>query len=78
MECLICGHETNPIDSAGDYEQRACPRCGLYKITRTALTTLEHNGCRLDPDRVRQWVFRQTPTTVPLIDTQIALQLIVI
>lgn len=75
MECRVCGAESNKIDPRGDYEEFACPACGPYKISRTAIGELERHGYRLDPTRTRKWLSQQTPETVPVIDSTLALQL---
>lgn len=75
MQCRICGVETNDIDSGDDYEEYACPDCGPYKVTRTAIATMDNHGVRLDVALTRRWLSQQTPEFIPTIDSELAMRL---
>lgn len=77
MECLICHKPAHSAPSHGDYQECACPECGHYKITRTAIASMESNGFRFDVDLVRNWIASQQGSgEIPVIDWQLASQLI--
>jgi predicted RNA-binding Zn-ribbon protein involved in translation (DUF1610 family) len=76
MECRICRTETNEILPTGDFEEYACPKCGPYKITGSAVAVLEKHGYRLDVDLCREWLAQQGPQAVPVIDSDLAMRLI--
>lgn len=77
MECYICETESNEADPSGDYKQIACPVCGEYKISRTAIQTMENHGWKFDVDLTRRWLASQQGSgTIPMIDSNRAASLI--
>ncbi|AYF87437.1 hypothetical protein D6Z43_09840 [Pseudomonas sp. DY-1] len=56
MKCFICGSEASQGASTGDYEWLACPACGEYKVTRSALELLSKNGWSFNVDESRRWI----------------------
>ncbi|AOE86124.1 hypothetical protein THL1_3576 [Pseudomonas sp. TCU-HL1] len=56
MKCFICGAEASPGASTGDYEWVACPDCGEYKVTRSALELLSKNGWSFNVGEARKWI----------------------
>jgi hypothetical protein len=72
-ECLICHKPANAIPPAGDYEERACPECGHYKISRTALTSMEAQGFTFNIGLMREWLAAQQGSgEIPVINWQVA------
>lgn len=77
MECLICRMPAHRVPPRGDYQECACPECGHYKITRSAIASMESNAFRFDVGRVRGWLSSQQGSgEIPVIDWQQASQLI--
>ena len=76
MECFICGSESSEVLPLGDYRQLACPECGEYKISRTAIKTIENKSLVFDIERTREWLNSFLGTgQIPLIDEAKALGL---
>lgn len=40
VSCQICEEQAERLDHLGDYYHRRCPRCGEYKLTRSASPTV--------------------------------------
>ena len=77
MECFICGTESNEVLPSGDYRQLACPECGEYKISDTAVQTMKNNSWRFDIDLTRRWLASQQGSgTIPIINSDRAASLI--
>lgn len=77
MKCLICGESSAGIDSEGDYEERACPRCGHYRISSAALLLMKAHGWRFDVELTRKWITEHQGTGfIPTIDSNHANRLI--
>jgi len=77
MECFICGTESSEVPSSGDYTRLACPECGEYKISDTAIQTMKNNNYKLDVDLARRWLAMHLGTgEIPLINADRAASLI--
>jgi hypothetical protein len=77
MECLICDLPASDIDVGDDYQERACAKCGHYRITHTALVWMETHGWRFDVKLTRAWLAHQQGSgLIPIIDSQQASVLI--
>ena len=77
MDCFICAQESSEVPSLGDYKRLACPQCGEYKISRTAIDTMETNGRKFDVDLTRRWLASQQGSgNIPLISSDRAASLI--
>jgi hypothetical protein len=77
MNCLICGDPATEIDSDGDYQERACARCGHYRISGTALVLMKAHGWHFDVELTRKWITEHQGTgIIPTIDPNHAARLI--
>lgn len=77
MNCFICEAEAADIPPVGDYFERACPECGHYKISRTAVNLLQINSWSLDVELTRRWLAMHLGTgEIPLITSDRASSLI--
>jgi len=77
MECFICGTESSEVLPLGDYKQLACPECGEYKISDTAIQTMNNNNYKFDVDLARRWLAMHLGTgEIPLINSDRAASLI--
>ena len=77
MECLICKSKANEVTPSGDYKQLACPGCGEYKISGTAIKTIENKRLVFDIQRTREWLNSYLGTgQIPLIDEGKAIRLL--
>lgn len=77
MDCFICQSDATRIDPAGDYQRLACPACGEYTISNTALEEMRKNGFKFNVEIARQWLNRYLGTgEIPRIDTATAMKLI--
>ncbi|POZ99554.1 hypothetical protein C4E44_34405 [Pseudomonas sp. MWU12-2312b] len=77
MTCLICGEPATVIDTDGDYDERACPSCGHYRITDTALILMDAHDWNFDVDLARKWISEHQSTRfIPTIDSHQAGRLI--
>ena len=77
LECFICGTESNEVLPSGDYRQLACPECGEYKISDTAVQTMKNHNYKFDVDLTRRWLaIQQGSGTIPLINSDRAASLI--
>lgn len=72
-ECLICQKPARRVPPQGDYEERACPECGYYKMTRSALASMEARGFTFDVGLMRDWLAAQQGSgEIPVISWQVA------
>lgn len=77
MKCFICYEPAAKIESDGDYEESACPKCGHYRVTGTALALMKTHEWRFDVELARKWVVeRQSFGAMPVIDSHQAALLI--
>lgn len=77
MECFICATESNEGPSSGDYKQIACPACGEYKISGTAIALFNEYNWKFDVDLTRQWLASQQGSgVIPVIESNRAALLI--
>jgi hypothetical protein len=77
MSCLICDEPAAVIDAGGDYQERAWPKCGHYRVTGTALVLMHGHGWRFDVELTRKWIEQQQGSgTIPSIDSNQAPRLI--
>jgi len=77
MECFICATDSSEVPSSGDYKQLACPDCGEYRISGTAIALFKEHNWRFDVDLTRRWLTSQLGTgKLPLIDSDRAASLI--
>jgi len=77
MECFICGGEANRGETTGDYQRVACPACGDYKMTGSALAEMEKHGFRFNIEVARQWIaMHQGTGEIPMINAATAVKLI--
>jgi predicted RNA-binding Zn-ribbon protein involved in translation (DUF1610 family) len=77
MPCLICGETAAVVETGGAFEEIACPNCGHYRITGTALALMENHRWRFDAELTRQWVAEhQGSGFIPTIDSHQAGRLI--
>ncbi|MGF6127204.1 hypothetical protein QF019_002413 [Pseudomonas frederiksbergensis] len=77
MSCLICDEPAAIFDAGGDDQERACPKCGHYRITGTALVLMHAQGWRFDLELARKWIGEhQGSGTIPTIDSHQAARLI--
>ncbi|WP_210013981.1 hypothetical protein [Pseudomonas palmensis] len=73
MECFICQAKSTKLDPTGDHQRLACPECGEYKISNTALDLMKKNKLRFNVDIARDWLRRhQGSGEIPLINDIIA------
>nr|WP_294980102.1 hypothetical protein [uncultured Pseudomonas sp.] len=76
MDCYICGTEAHSLQGV-DHERIACPGCGDYKISGTALALMKQHNWKFDVDITRRWIADHQGTgEIPLINSQIAAQVI--
>ncbi|MGR3963850.1 hypothetical protein FW800_05155 [Pseudomonas sp. 910_23] len=76
MTCFICGEPAIAVDVGVDYEERACQKCGHYRITCTALMLMKARDWRFDVELVRTWLEHQKSSGfIPTIDHQQASRL---
>jgi len=79
MTCLICDEPATDVDPSGDYEERACPKCGHYRISGTALVLIHAHGWRFDVELTRKWLAQQQGSgVIPTIDSNLAGRLIAV
>ncbi|MDR6927117.1 hypothetical protein [Pseudomonas sp. BE134] len=77
MKCLICGEPALGVKSEGDYQERACPKCGRYRISTPALKLMKAHGWRFDVELARRWLAQQQGSeAIPTIDSNQAGRLI--
>ncbi|MFJ7312897.1 hypothetical protein ACIQVE_09025 [Pseudomonas sp. NPDC098747] len=77
MECFICGTESSEVPSAGDYKQLACPECGEYKLSGTAIALFKEHNWKFNIEFTRLWLETQRKGgTIPLISSERAATLI--
>lgn len=77
MECFICQSEATKIDPTGDHQRLACPACGEYKISNTALDLMKKSNLEFNVEFARAWLNSHLGTgVVPLIDDATATKLI--
>lgn len=77
MNCLICDGSAVVVDPDGDYEERACPECGRYRVTATALAYMKVHDWHFDVELARKWIAeRQSFGVIAVIDTHQAVRLI--
>jgi len=77
MECFICSTESNEVPSAGDYKQLACPKCGEYRLSGTAIALFKENNWKFNIEETRRWLAsQQGGGTIPLISSERAASLI--
>ena len=77
MTCLICDGQAAVVEPDGDYEERACPECGHYRVTGTALVLLKAHSWRFDLELTRKWIAdHQSSGVIPTIDSAQAARLI--
>ncbi|APC19355.1 hypothetical protein BLL42_25940 [Pseudomonas frederiksbergensis] len=56
MSCLICAGSAENIEIGGDFEERHCPSCGHYRISKALVLTLMEQGQIFDVNRMRTWL----------------------
>ena len=56
MSCLICAGSAENILVGGDFEERDCPSCGHYRISRALVLTLMEQGQIFDVNKMRDWL----------------------
>ncbi len=77
MTCLICGEPAAVVSTDGDYDERACPKCGQYRITDTALILMDAHDWHFDVELARKWITKhQNTRSIPTIDSNQAGHLI--
>ena len=77
MTCLICNEPAQEIHPGGDYEERACPTCGHYRISGTALVLMHAHGWHFDAELTRRWLAQQQGSgVIPTIDSNLVARLI--
>lgn len=77
MECLICNEPVSDIDTGGDFVEITCPKCGHYRVTRTALALMEAHDWHFNLEQTREWIVsQQSAESVPTIDSQLVSVLI--
>jgi len=77
MTCLICDEPADEVDAGGDYQERACPKCGHYRVTGTALVLMRKHSWCFDVELTREWIEQhQGSGTIPTIDSNQAPRLI--
>lgn len=77
MTCFICNEPAVAIDADDEYLERACPKCGRYRITGAALVLMKAHGWRFDVALTRKWLEEQQVSgTIPIIDSHQAGRLI--
>ena len=77
MKCFICSTESNEVPAAGDYKQLACPECGEYRLSGTAITLFEQNKWKFNVEFTRLWLESQrSGGTIPLVTSERAATLI--
>jgi DNA-directed RNA polymerase subunit RPC12/RpoP len=70
MTCLICNEPAVAIDADDEYLERACPKCGHYRVTGAALVLMKVRGCRFDVELTRKWIAEhQGSGSIPTIDS---------
>jgi pyruvate/2-oxoacid:ferredoxin oxidoreductase beta subunit len=76
MKCFICKADASEVAPYGDYKQLACPGCGEYKISGTAINAVENKRLVFNIQRSRDWLNSFLGTgQIPLIDEDKALGL---
>lgn len=77
MKCFICSTESSEVPSVGDYTQLACPTCGEYKISGTAIALFKERHWKFNVGEARRWLASQQGSgTIPLINSERAASLI--
>ncbi|NWL17761.1 hypothetical protein [Pseudomonas umsongensis] len=77
MTCLICNGPATAIDADEDYLERACTKCGHYRITGAALVLIKAHGWHFDVELARKWIAdNQASGMIPIIDSHQAPRLI--
>jgi len=77
MDCYICQAKPTELDRSGDYQRLACPECGEYKISNTALELMKKDKLKFNVDIARGWLLRhQGDGVIPLINGVTAANLI--
>jgi DNA-directed RNA polymerase subunit RPC12/RpoP len=77
MKCFICAAESNEVPSSGDYKQIACPECGEYKISGTAIALFKEHNWKFNIEEARRWIAsHQGSGTIPMIDSNRAASLL--
>jgi hypothetical protein len=77
MKCLICGEPAPGVDMEGGDKDRACPKCGQYRISDAALVLMKTYGWHFDVELTRTWFAQhQGSGTIPTIDRNEAALLI--
>lgn len=56
MSCLICAGSAESIQVGGDFEERDCPSCGHYQISRALVLMLMEQGQIFDVSKMRSWL----------------------
>jgi hypothetical protein len=70
MRCYICDTPAQPIVHP-DFSEYACPHCGTYKISATAMVLFEMHNWKFNVVSARHWITRQLQAgEAPLIDSQ--------
>lgn len=71
--CEICGLDAEIVPSVGDYTHQNCPRCGKFKLARTAGTLLRQGVGQEVRTKLSGWVRDQNRSgTVPIITSDIS------
>ncbi|WP_433739831.1 hypothetical protein [Pseudomonas putida] len=74
MSCLICAGTAESYQVGDDFEERNCPSCGHYRISRALVLTLMEQGQIFDVNRMRYWLTEKRKLTdIPTIEIHEAL-----
>lgn len=68
MECLVCGTESQKVDSDLDGTELNCPDCGHFAISRSLIAVQRDQ--HFDVDQTRWWLERRRaafPEKLPVI-----------
>ena len=77
MTCLICNKSAVAVDADDDYLERACPKCGHYRITGAALVLMKAHSWHFDVELARKWIAEhQGSGVMPTMDSHQAARLI--
>jgi len=68
MECLVCGSESEKVESDLDGTELTCPDCGHFGVSGSLIATQQ--GRHFDVDQTRWWLERRRvafPDQLPVI-----------
>ncbi|POA50338.1 hypothetical protein C1893_01945 [Pseudomonas sp. MPR-ANC1] len=76
MSCFICGDEAQ-LSVRPDSEEYQCPKCGHYRISRTAIELYRLGLWKFDIYLARRWIAdQQDSDAIPFIDSDLAVRLL--